>query len=263
MKVFKQCKIAMQLHKLFEFTHLQVRINIITAIGFLLWFVSKILYLFHDERHLLNKCCFQTCIEIDYTPYHGNVTNFTEWLQIKSTQHRTMIFALTEKTAHHLNNEHDDDLKWKYFPRYWSFEQGIHRSPVNSPHKGQRRRALMFSFICAWINVWFETPSNSLWRHRNGNTIPQICKQNNFLLPHCVQMHIFNRFGLTCIWLRLSIIECLPYFAKKPFSYTALCHNLNILWLTPTRLRFEINIMSPGRHQFHHFYKQHLKHPLN
>ena len=25
---------------------------------------------------------------------------------------------------------------------------------VNSPHKGQWRRALMFSLICAWINAW-------------------------------------------------------------------------------------------------------------
>ena len=29
--------------------------------------------------------------------------------------------------------------------------QGIHRSPANSPHKGQWRGALMFSLICAWI----------------------------------------------------------------------------------------------------------------
>ena len=29
---------------------------------------------------------------------------------------------------------------------------GIHRSPVNSPHKGQWRGALMFSLICVWIN---------------------------------------------------------------------------------------------------------------
>ena len=29
---------------------------------------------------------------------------------------------------------------------------GGHRSPVNSPHKGQWRGALMFSLICAWIN---------------------------------------------------------------------------------------------------------------
>ena len=49
---------------------------------------------------------------------------------------------------------HDDVIKWKHFPRYWPFVRGIHRSPVNSPHKGQWRGALMFSFICVWINAW-------------------------------------------------------------------------------------------------------------
>ena len=32
---------------------------------------------------------------------------------------------------------HDDVIKWKHFPRYWPFVRGIHRSPVNSQHKGQ------------------------------------------------------------------------------------------------------------------------------
>ena len=49
---------------------------------------------------------------------------------------------------------HDDVIKWKHFPRYWTFVRGIHRSPVNSPHKGQWRGALMFSLICVWINGW-------------------------------------------------------------------------------------------------------------
>ena len=49
---------------------------------------------------------------------------------------------------------HDDVIKWKHFPRYWPFVRGIHRSPANSPHKGKLRAALMFSLICAWINVW-------------------------------------------------------------------------------------------------------------
>ena len=48
----------------------------------------------------------------------------------------------------------DDVIKWKYFPRNWPFVRGIHRSPVNSPHKGQLRGALMFSLICVWINDW-------------------------------------------------------------------------------------------------------------
>ena len=49
---------------------------------------------------------------------------------------------------------HDDVSKWKHFPRYWPFVRGIHRSTVNSPHKGQWRGALMFSLICVWINRW-------------------------------------------------------------------------------------------------------------
>ena len=49
---------------------------------------------------------------------------------------------------------HDDVIKWKHFPRYRPFVRGIHRSPVNSPHKGQWRGALMFSLICGWINRW-------------------------------------------------------------------------------------------------------------
>ena len=49
---------------------------------------------------------------------------------------------------------HDDVIKWKHFPLYWPFVRGIHRSPVNSPHKGQWRGALMFTLICARINGW-------------------------------------------------------------------------------------------------------------
>ena len=49
---------------------------------------------------------------------------------------------------------HDDVIKWKHFPRYWPFVRGIHRWPVNSPHKDQSRGALMFSLICAWTGGW-------------------------------------------------------------------------------------------------------------
>ena len=47
---------------------------------------------------------------------------------------------------------HDDVIKWKHFPRSWSFVRGIHRYPINSPHKGQWRGALMCSLICVRIN---------------------------------------------------------------------------------------------------------------
>ena len=50
--------------------------------------------------------------------------------------------------------QHDDVIKWKHFPRNWPFVRKIHRSPVNFPHKGQWRGALMFSLIYVWINDW-------------------------------------------------------------------------------------------------------------
>ena len=67
------------------------------------------------------------------------------------------------------------------FSRYWPFfVRGIHRSPVNSPHKGQWRGAFDVFFdlrlnirlckqSCGW---WFETPSRPLWGHSNGSVAP-------------------------------------------------------------------------------------------
>ena len=49
---------------------------------------------------------------------------------------------------------HDGVIEWKHFPLCWPFVRGIHRSPANSPHKGQWRGDSMFSLICAWINIW-------------------------------------------------------------------------------------------------------------
>ena len=64
-------------------------------------------------------------------------------------------------------NSLDDVIKWKYFTRHWPFVMGIHRSPVNSLHKGQWRRVLMFSLICAWVNGLLNNhEAGDLRRHR-------------------------------------------------------------------------------------------------
>ena len=60
-----------------------------------------------------------------------------------------------------------DVIKWKHFPRNWPFVRGFHRSPVNYPHKGQWRGALMFSLICVWINSWVNNrEAGNLRRYR-------------------------------------------------------------------------------------------------
>ena len=62
---------------------------------------------------------------------------------------------------------HGDVIKWKHFLHYWSFVRGIHRSPVDSFHKGQWRGALLFSLICPWTNGWASNRvAGDLRRHR-------------------------------------------------------------------------------------------------
>ena len=67
----------------------------------------------------------------------------------------------------HSRTANDDVIKWKHFPPYWPFVRRIHRSPVNSLHKGQWCRALMFSLICFWINDWVNNgEAGNLRRYR-------------------------------------------------------------------------------------------------
>ena len=70
---------------------------------------------------------------------------------------------------------HDNVIKWKHFPRYWSFVRGIHRRPVNSPHKGPVTRSFDVLFDLrlnkrlskqSW-GWWSETSPRSLWRQCN------------------------------------------------------------------------------------------------
>ena len=67
------------------------------------------------------------------SPHKGPV------VQKAFTCHDAMMTSLY---THYL--PHDDVIKWKHFTRYWPFVRGVHRSPVVSPHRGQRRGALMF-----------------------------------------------------------------------------------------------------------------------
>ena len=68
---------------------------------------------------------------------------------------------------HNFSFKHDDVIKCKRVPCYSPFVRGIHLSLVNYPRKGQWRRALMFSLICAWINGWIPNrKAGDLRRHR-------------------------------------------------------------------------------------------------
>ena len=88
-------------------------------------------------------------------------------------------------------------MKWKHFPLYWPYVRGIHRSPVNSPHKGHWRGALMFSLIHPWINGWIN----------NGETHYDVIVMINRIWWLCLVPTLTTRFDgdLGCRMAKNSI----------------------------------------------------------
>ena len=98
---------------------------------------------------------------------------------------------LIEYTSISYAGTHGGVIKWKHFPRYWPFMRGIHRSPVNSPHKCQQRWALMFSLICEWINGWVNNRgAGDLRRYR----------------AHCDVTVMINKFSVFSSWAKPDVI---------------------------------------------------------
>ena len=93
---------------------------------------------------------------------------------------------------------HDDVIEWKHFPRYWPFVRGIHRPPVNSPHKGQWRGDLMFFSIYAWMNGWVNRlviwdVIALIWRHCNALVL--FCISFIYVHPCVGVCHVYRNIG--------------------------------------------------------------------
>ena len=78
-----------------------------------------------------------------------------------------------------------------------AFVRGIHRSPMNSPHKGQWRGALMFSLICAWINGWVNN------------------REAGDLIRHCVHYDVTVLRGLHYTWTKHVHSEVCPMYTSQ------------------------------------------------
>ena len=173
---------------------------------------------------------------------------------------------------------HDDVIKWKHFPRYWPFVRGIHRSPANSPHKGQWRGALMFTLICARINDWInigeagdlrrnrahydvivmETPGSSgvgvsrqcsKYSHlkRHGHTVLLICRMSFIIWPlWTFEICAFNKKGISILPGPKYVISCqLDMFLSKNMShYDIYCNIWIIIWMSNCIPQFCFEILS-------------------
>ena len=112
---------------------------------------------------------------------------------------------------------HDDVIKWKHFPRYWPFVRGIHRSPVNSPHKGQWRGALMFSLICVWINDWVNNREAGDLRCHSGHYDVNVMDLTH--IPH--GSPVGEWYGISFVSSRNDLYST---FASSVLQATC-CHN--------------------------------------
>ena len=128
------------------------------------WYMQYIPWNMHTCRALLcSGAPFTNMVWLK--SHHGYVIDGYVW--VKFLIHPETSMAAPVKFFH--PTLHDDVIKWKHFPRNWPFVREIHRSPVNFPHKGQWRGALMFSLIYAWINDWVNNREAGDLRRQHGH----------------------------------------------------------------------------------------------
>ena len=116
------------------------------------------------------------------------------------------------------------DSWWRHqmetFPRYWPFARGIHRSPVNSPHKGQWRGALMFSLICVWINGWVNNrQAGDLRRYRAHYDVIVMLFSVGPL-----QRNSFNKMYLNIKSAKMWLFRSIPHVFQATISVTDSTH---------------------------------------
>ena len=162
-----------------------------------------------------------------------------------------------------MQTKHNDVIKWKKLPRYWPFVRGIHRSPVDSPHKGQWCRALMFSLIYAWTDGWTNNrDTGDLRRHRAHYDVTLMILGDRVPKTSSNMSKWFQNEFKNCYFSRTSVVafplpggfkfpNCMPSFdislrgvnqivIKRAYSksdYDAQCKALNnsdsLRWALP------------------------------
>ena len=91
-------------------------------------------------------------IKIHLHFYHITMTSWWARWRLKSPASRLFTQSLIQAQI-------KENIK---APRHWTFVRGIHRSPVNSTHKGLWSGAMIFCLICTLINDWLN-------KHEAGN----------------------------------------------------------------------------------------------
>ena len=186
-------------------------------------------------------------------------------INVSGSGAKPFVIAVTQKWRP-AYIQHGDVIKWKHFPRYWPFVRRIHRSPVNSPHKSQWRRALMFSLICARIKAWvnnreagdlrcirahYDVIVMERWRHiyiymfyipawseNYIAPIQDIARTNNSFVSDNKSSDVSNYVCQQAVLQHVSLFALIPAYISKWIRnlhgttimspLTTICHNRNL-----------------------------------
>ena len=124
---------------------------------------------FHEMKFwaIFCLCCHATCNVMQYRGWGGGWGVLNQFPPFPCTI--TFLNFHHSQSTNYVLNIHYDVIKWKYFPCHWPFVRENSPVPVNSPHKGQWRGALMSSLICARINDWVNNRQAGDWRCHCGH----------------------------------------------------------------------------------------------
>ena len=161
------------------------------------------LHLFGDQSF---KRYHSICTHRHSVQYHGNPCK-----KLISRQHLTMMTS----------------SNGRFLFALLAICEGIHRSPVNSPNKGQWHGALMFFLICAWIKGWVNNcEADDLKRHRTHYDATVIPKDIPWIFSHIkffIYLFIYSfiylfilqkQQMLKCVYMANSLwINNKPYIA--------------------------------------------------
>ena len=143
---------------------------------------------------LIRNFFSQIYIEKDITIMISKFSDFIEIVKWDEASGTYVPYWHISQHPKQTTGIHDDVIKWKHFPRYWPSVRRIHRSPVNSPHKGQRRGALIFSDLRLNKRLSNSREAGDLRRHRAHYDVIIVWPMTFFirLRSHVIVLQRFN-----------------------------------------------------------------------
>ena len=144
------------------------------------WFlISEVLYFLWEQIHRVPKLLYNEfenhAFKIAATSLRGleliilTVLIYWYWSNHKQPHYSDVIMGAIASQITSLTIVYstvffsDGDQRKHHSSASLAFVLEINRWPVNSPHKFQWSKTLMFSLICAWMNVWVNNVRPVIW----------------------------------------------------------------------------------------------------